>query len=126
MGNEPWVHNRAMPKPAARPSRRNVHLPNLMSFEVVARHLNFARAAEELEITPTAMSKTIKQLEAQLGARLFNRTTRSVALTESGAQLLASLSPALAQIRSSVESARSSTDRPSGRLRINTSFIAHV
>jgi DNA-binding transcriptional LysR family regulator len=97
-----------------------------MAFEVVARHLNFARAAEELEVTPTAMSKTIKQLEAQLGVRLFNRTTRSVALTESGTQLLTSLAPALAQIRSSVEQASVSSKRPSGQLRLNTSYVAYA
>ena len=125
MGHEPLVHNPAMKKPAVA-ALPELHLPNLMSFEVVARHLNFARAAEELEVTPTAMSKTIKQLEAQLGVRLFNRTTRSVALTESGAQLLASLAPALAQIRNSVEHASVSSNRPSGRLRINTSYVAHA
>src|SRR5262245_17770845 len=80
-----------------------VHLPGLVAFELVARHLNFARAADDLKVTPTAISRTIKQLEAQLGLRLFNRTTRSVALTEGGSELLASLAPALAQIRASVE-----------------------
>ncbi|MGY2360948.1 LysR family transcriptional regulator [Pseudomonas azotoformans] len=76
-------------------SLKSTHLPALIAFECVARHMNFARAAAEMEVTPTAMSKTIKQLEAQLGVRLFNRTTRSVALTESGNQLLDTLAPAL-------------------------------
>src|ERR1700741_1148381 len=85
---------RARPAPRA---HRPVHLPALVSFECVARHLGFARAAEELDVTTTAISKTIKQLEAQLDVRLFNRTTRSVALTEAGANLLGTLAPALAQ-----------------------------
>lgn len=100
-------------------------MPSLVTFERVARHLNFARAAEDLQITPTAVSRTIKQLEARLGMRLFNRTTRSVALTEGGAELLASLAPALAQIRSSVERASASSSRSSGLLRINTSGVAY-
>jgi DNA-binding transcriptional LysR family regulator len=69
----------------------------------VARHFSFVRASEELDVTTTAVSKTIKQLEAQLGVRLFNRTTRSVALTEAGTQLLGTLAPALAQIRDAVK-----------------------
>ena len=103
-----------------------VHLPNLLAFAIVARELNFARAAAELGVTPTAMSKTIKQLEAQLGARLLNRTTRSVALTDAGAQLLSTLAPALDQIRGSLEQVRASIARPSGTLRINTSYVAYA
>lgn len=102
----------------------SVPLPGLLTFERVARHLNFARAAAELDVTPTAVSRTVKQIEANLGVRLFNRTTRSVALTEAGAELLASLAPALAQIRSSVERVRASSSRPSGLLRLNSSGVA--
>jgi DNA-binding transcriptional LysR family regulator len=102
----------------------SVPLPGLLTFERVARRLNFARAAAELEITPTAVSRTVKQIEAKLGVRLLNRTTRSVALTEAGAELLASLAPALEQIRASVERARASSGRPSGLLRLNSSGVA--
>src|SRR5712671_2867019 len=102
-----------------------IHLPGLFAFECVARHLNFGRAAAELEVTPTAISKTVKQLESQLGVRLFNRTTRSVALSEPGAQLLSALGPALEQIRHSVKSVSGSYGRPYGVLRINTSFVAY-
>ncbi|HEX8604884.1 MAG TPA: LysR family transcriptional regulator, partial [Pseudoduganella sp.] len=62
----------------------SIHLPGLMAFEAAARLLNFAKAAAELGVTPTAMSRTIKILETQLSVRLFNRTTRSVGLTEAG------------------------------------------
>jgi DNA-binding transcriptional LysR family regulator len=102
-----------------------VYLPGLFAFESVARHLNFARAAAETGVTPTAISRTVKVLEAQLNARLFNRTTRSVALTEAGAQLLASLAPALDQIRSSVQQAGAASGEPAGTLRINSSYVAY-
>ena len=92
----------------------------------MARHLSFARAAEELDVTTTAISKTIKQLEAQLGVRLFNRTTRSVALTEAGTKLLGTLAPALAQIRESVQQARDFSERPRGLLRINAGYVAYA
>jgi DNA-binding transcriptional LysR family regulator len=92
----------------------------------VARHLSFARAAEELDVTTTAISKTIKQLEVQLGVRLFNRTTRSVALTEAGTKLLGTLAPALAQIRDSVQQAGDFSERPHGLLRINTGYVPYA
>jgi DNA-binding transcriptional LysR family regulator len=92
----------------------------------VARHLSFARAAEELDVTTTATSKTIKQLEAQLDVRLFNRTTRSVALTEAGTKLLGTLAPALAQIRDSVQQAGDYSERPHGLLRINTGYVPYA
>jgi DNA-binding transcriptional LysR family regulator len=107
-----------------RPKPPTVHLPGLLAFASVARHLNFGRAAAEFEVTPTAMSKTIKQLEAQLQVRLFNRTTRSVGLTEAGMQLFATLAPALEEIKNSVQRIGDSAGRPSGTLRINTSFVA--
>src|SRR5215471_10084369 len=114
---------------AARPvprAQRAVHLPALLAFECVARHLSFARAAEELDVTTTAISKTIKQLEAQLHVRLFNRTTRSVALTEAGMKLLGTLAPALAQIRDSVQQAGDLSERPHGLLRINTGYVPYA
>ena len=117
-----------MRKPRRSTSRvpRPVHLPGLISFECVARHLSFVRAAEELDVTTTAISKTIKQLEAQLDVRLFNRTTRSVALTEAGTKLLSTLAPALAQIRDSVQQAGELSERPHGLLRINAGYVAYA
>jgi DNA-binding transcriptional LysR family regulator len=102
-----------------------LHLPGLMTFEAAARLLNFARAAAEVGVTPTAVSRTIKNLEAQLAVRLFNRTTRSVSLTEAGAALNASLAPALALIRNSLSQALLATDQPSGMLRLNASYVAY-
>jgi DNA-binding transcriptional LysR family regulator len=105
---------------------RQIHLPALTWFECVARHLSFVRASEELDVTTTAISKTIKQLEAQLGVRLFNRTTRSVALTEAGTKLLDELAPALAQIRNSVQQVGDFSERPHGLLRINAGYVAYA
>jgi DNA-binding transcriptional LysR family regulator len=106
--------------------QKPVHLPALLTFDCVARHLNFGRAATELDVTPTAISKTVKQLESQLGVRLFNRTTRSVALSEPGAQLFRTLGPALEQIRQSVGNVSGAFGRPYGTLRINTSYVAYA
>ena len=102
-----------------------VHLPGLLTFESAARHLNFARAAAEMGVTPTAVSRTIKNVEAQLNVRLFNRTTRSVSLTEAGASLNAALAPALELIKSSLSQALLATDQPSGMLRVNSSYVAY-
>src|SRR5215467_1174715 len=107
-------------------TERQVHLPALASFECVARHLSFVRASEELDVTATAISKTIKQLEARLDVRLFNRTTRSVALTEAGMKLLGTLAPALAQIRDSIQQAGDFSERPHGLLRINTGYVPYA
>ncbi len=102
-----------------------VHLPGLLTFEAAARHLNFARAATELGVTPTAVSRTIKILEAQLNVRLFNRTTRSVSLTEAGSSLNSKMAPALAMIRDSLSDASLAADQPSGTVRINSSYVAY-
>ncbi|NHQ92644.1 LysR family transcriptional regulator [Janthinobacterium lividum] len=102
-----------------------LYLPGLLTFEAAARHLNFARTAAEIGVTPTAVSRTIKNLEAQLNVRLFNRTTRSVSLTEAGASLNATLAPALAVIRNSLSQALLATDQPSGMLRVSSSYVAY-
>jgi DNA-binding transcriptional LysR family regulator len=102
-----------------------LHLPGLLTFEAAARHLNFARAAAEMGVTPTAVSRAIKNVEAQLNVRLFNRTTRSVSLTEAGASLNAALAPALDLIRNSLLQALLATDQPSGTLRVNSSYVAY-
>lgn len=101
-------------------------MAGLFAFECVARHLNFARAAEEMGVTPTAVSRAIKVLETQMQVRLFNRTTRSVGLTEAGAQLMHSVTPALEQIRSAVRQAGIVSGQPAGTLRINTSYVAYA
>ncbi|MET0412452.1 MAG: LysR family transcriptional regulator [Polyangiaceae bacterium] len=108
------------------PSLSELPLAALATFECVARRLHFARAADELRVTPTAVSKTIAQLEALLGARLLNRTTRSVSLTEAGSQLMAATAPALVALARGVEDVRGAGDVPSGMVRVSTSYVAYT
>ena len=70
-----------------------MHLPlnALRAFEVAARHLSFTRAAEELNVTQTAVSQQVKNLEERLGVQLFRRLPRGLALTDEGARLLPTL-----------------------------------
>lgn len=112
--------------PIAHDSKPQISLPGLVAFESVARHMNFTRAAAEMDVTPTAISRTVKQLETQLGVRLFNRTTRRVGLTEAGAQLLDTLVPALDQIKRSVQEVGDASNKARGLLRINTSYVAYA
>jgi LysR family transcriptional regulator, carnitine catabolism transcriptional activator len=74
----------------------------LRAFVLVARHRNFSRAAEALFITPSALSVSIRELEAQLGFRLFDRTTRHVALTPHGQQFLSVAQTGLEQFDTAV------------------------
>src|SRR5579871_4430754 len=67
----------------------------LRAFHLVAQHRSFARAAEALLITPSGLSVLIRELERQLGFRLFDRTTRQVTLTRHGTELLAVTQPSL-------------------------------
>lgn len=94
-------------------------LAALDSFAAIARHRNFRRAAVERGVSASTLSATLRELEAQLGVRLLNRTTRSVALTDAGAALLARLQPALVEIGEAVAEARSAQAEPAGALRIN-------
>jgi DNA-binding transcriptional LysR family regulator len=96
-----------------------IDLGALDSFAAIARHGNFRRAAVERGVSPSTLSQTQRDLEASLGVRLLNRTTRSVALTDAGAALLKSLQPALGQIAAAVDEVRAVQDAPSGPLRIN-------
>lgn len=75
----------------------------LRAFEATARHLSFTLAAQELSVTPAALSHQIKGLEDFLGQRLFERRTRSIALTAAGQALYPGLHAAFLQIRQSVE-----------------------
>ena len=67
----------------------------LTIFLSVASHRNFRAASVELNVTPSAISHAIKGLESRLNVRLFNRTTRSVSLTDAGIQLVHSLRPSI-------------------------------
>jgi DNA-binding transcriptional LysR family regulator len=99
-------------------------LPALVAFANVARHGSFTRAAAEGGISASALSQSIRALEAQLNVRLFNRTTRRVALTEAGAQFLERVRPALALLDEAYETLEETQAEPRGTLRINLPRIA--
>jgi DNA-binding transcriptional LysR family regulator len=86
---------------------------------VAARH-SFRAAAAELGMSPSALSHAIAGLEQRIGVRLFNRTTRSVSLSEKGARFIERVRPALGEISAAMEVAKDIADRPVGRLRINS------
>lgn len=85
----------------------------------IARRRSFRAAALELGMSTTAISNTIGKLERQLGVRLFNRTTRSVALTDAGRTFVEQVGPAIGTIRDAMDGVRSQQETPSGILRIN-------
>jgi DNA-binding transcriptional LysR family regulator len=95
-----------------------IQLTELTAFVAVAEHRSFTKAAAQVGIALPTMSQTIRSLEDGLGVRLFNRTTRSVALTEAGDRLLAEVQPILDGIDHAVESVNSFRDKPIGTLRL--------
>ena len=88
----------------------------LRAFEVAARHLSFKLAAEELSVTPTAISHQIRGLEDDLGVPLFRRLTRALELTPEGEAMLPRLREAMSAIAESVETVRAM--RPASRLSV--------
>lgn len=99
-------------------------LPDLAAFAAVATHRSFRKAAAGLGVSPSALSHVIRGIETRLGVRLLHRTTRSVAVTEAGAALLARIGPALAEIGEAVEATRRFRDEITGTLRINAPHTA--
>jgi DNA-binding transcriptional LysR family regulator len=94
-------------------------LTELDAVLMVARRGKFRTAALELGVSTTALSNAVGKLEHTLGVRLFNRTTRSVSLTEAGQRFVAQVAPAVQDIHEAMEVARSQRATPSGTLRIN-------
>jgi DNA-binding transcriptional LysR family regulator len=94
-------------------------LDGVEAFLRVADRKSFREAAEDLGVSPSAISQTVKQLEDRVGAPLFIRTTRSVGLTEAGSLFHAQAAPAWAMLHGAWESARSIGGRPAGLLRLN-------
>lgn len=99
-------------------------LKGLEAVLAIARRGSFRAAALDLGLSTTALSHTIGRLEASLGVRLFNRTTRSVALTDAGRDFVARVTPALSEIRAAMDMVRAQRDTPKGLLRINASVQA--
>ncbi|EOA05330.1 LysR family transcriptional regulator [Herbaspirillum frisingense GSF30] len=103
---------------------RGSDFAELKAFVAVVERQSFARAAEHLGLSPSALSQTIRQLEGRIGARLLNRTTRSVAPSASGELLYRRVAPLFREMAAAVAEASEATGKMSGTLRINTLGIA--
>ncbi|WP_343612754.1 LysR family transcriptional regulator [Novosphingobium sp.] len=102
-------------------AKASTGLTEYEAVAAVARLGSFRAAATELGMSTSALSHAVAALEARLGVRLFNRTTRSVSATDAGEQFIARIAPALAAIGGAIEGINSHRDTPTGMLRINTS-----
>ncbi|WP_192455072.1 LysR family transcriptional regulator [Acinetobacter oleivorans] len=100
------------------------NLNDLKAVMAIAKRGTFRGAAIELGMSTTALSHAISKLEENLGVRLFNRTTRSVSLTEAGRLFVEQVGPALQDIHSALDIVCSQREIPSGTLRINAAAFA--
>ena len=91
----------------------------LRAFVAVARSLNFSRAAEKLGVSSSALSQMVRGLEERVGVSLFNRTTRSVSLTDAGARLFARVKPAVDQLGEALGETSERRAHPAGTVRIH-------
>ncbi|HEY4201667.1 MAG TPA: LysR family transcriptional regulator [Devosiaceae bacterium] len=98
----------------------------LNAVVAVATHRSFRKAAADLGMSASALSHAIAALEQRLGVRLFNRTTRSVSLSEAGEQFLGRVRPALREIAEAMDSVNAFRNTPAGTLRLNTSDGAAI
>ncbi|MDX6806928.1 LysR family transcriptional regulator [Terrihabitans rhizophilus] len=96
--------------------RQNVG--DLVAFLAVARSGSFTRAAKHLGVSQPALSQTVRELEARLGLRLLNRTTRSVSTTEAGERLLQTIAPHFDGIEAGLADLTDMRDKPAGRVRL--------
>src|SRR5580704_18548532 len=103
---------------------RGSDFAELKAFAAVVERASFARAADHLGFSPSALSQTIRQLETRLSVRLLNRTTRSVAPTAAGARLYERIAPMMQEMDAAVAEAIAVTGRTAGTLRINTPGMA--
>jgi len=100
------------------------NLADLNAFVAVARAGGFRDGARASGVSASGLSEAVRRLEAQLGVRLLNRTTRSVAPTEAGERLLQRLAPALAEVEAAIDVAHGLRDRPAGTLKLNVPVSA--
>lgn len=104
---------------------RREDLAGLTAFAAVAEKKSFTAAAAQLGISASAVSHAVRDLEARLGLRLLNRSTRSVNLTEAGERYLARVLPALRELAQAADGLDELRDSPVGLLRINVSRPAY-
>ena len=99
-------------------------LDDLRALVAVARERSFTRAAAKIGVSQSALSQTIRQLEARLGVRLLTRTTRSVSPTEAGERLLRTVEPRFEEIDIELASIAELREKPAGRIRITATEYA--
>src|SRR5215470_17429355 len=99
-------------------------LDDLRALVAVGRERSFTKAAAKLGVSHSALSQTIRQLEARLGIRLLTRTTRSVSPTEAGERLLRSAAPRLEEIDAELAAIRELREKPAGTIRITATEYA--
>jgi DNA-binding transcriptional LysR family regulator len=99
-------------------------LADLSAFVAVAQAGGFRDGARAIGSSASGISEAVRRLEAKLGVRLLNRTTRSVVPTEAGARLLERLGPALSEVEAALDVVNAFRDRPAGRLRLNVPGVA--
>lgn len=92
---------------------------HLRAFVAVGQALSFSRAAETLGVSPSALSQIVSAFEERVGVRLLNRTTRSVALTDAGENLLRRVAPAVVELGAAVGQVRLYQERPAGTVRVH-------
>src|ERR1700742_2241289 len=96
-----------------------IDLSDLDAFAAIARARSFRGAAGLRGVAASSLSEAVRRVEARLGVRLLNRTTRSVTPTDAGARLLERLAPALSEVDAALQTAGVSGDPASGTLRLN-------
>ena len=99
---------------------RRDNLNDFLAFIAVAREGSFTKAAAKLGVSQSALSYTVRTLEARLGLRLLTRTTRSVSLTEAGERLLDRVGPRFDEIESEISAISALRDKPAGTVRITS------
>ncbi len=102
----------------------NIDLGDLNAFVAVARAKGFREGARISGASASGLSEAVRRLEAQLGVRLLNRTTRSVVPTEAGERLLERLTPALTEVEAALDVVNHFRDRPAGTLKLNVPVSA--
>ena len=103
---------------------RGSQFAQLTAFAAVAEHRSFTRAAEMLGLSTPSLSQAIRCLEERFGVRLLNRTTRSVALTDAGEQLLGHLAPVFEGVDNAIDAINAFRDSPAGTLRLSVHPLA--
>src|SRR5262249_39568703 len=100
------------------------NLNDLLAFVAVGRERSFTKAAAKLGVSQSALSHTMRELEARLGVRLLTRTTRSVSPTQAGERLLRTLGPRFEEIEAELAAVTELREKPAGTIRITATEYA--